>query len=457
MLHLKTKNAMPLITTLKNVVPHAILIGILALALLSCGADSEDVTRSFGPVQFTAADPPSGSTLLSNATLTVSFDGVPKNLRATQGTVSSSTRTATISGPFTVGQLHLTLTWEDGTHTLIYTVEPVPIKIVSVKPPAGSTLLPDAAVTVSFDGVPNNLRVTPGDVQLTGTQATITGPFSRGTLNLAMKWETGTHTLDYTVEFAVPDGMVLITDGEFQMGSDTALANNDEQPVHTIYTDAFYMDTHEVTVGAYREFVQETGHRPPDWSEVARYAPTDEHPIVFVSWHDAMAYAKWAGKRLPTEAEWEKAARGGLVGQQTYPWGDTAPDGTQCNFADKNLKHYWWADRDADDNYAYTAPVKSYRENGYGVYDMAGNVAEWCLDEYDADFYAVSPGRNPVSGIDTLEGILETFSGVQSLRVLRGGSWLVNAQAVRSAARFRLPPSDRSSSVGFRCAKDLPF
>ena len=305
-------------------------------------------------------------------------------------------------------------------------------------------------------GAPKDLRVIPGEVRLVGTTATISGPFPRGKLDLAMKWQTGAHTLDYTVEVAVPDGMVLIREGEFEMGSDTAAANDDEEPIHTVYTDAFYIDTHEVTVAAYRQFVEKTGHRAPDWDQVARYSPTDEHPIVLVSWHDAMAYAKWADKRLPTEAEWEKAARGGHI-QQSYPWGDTAPDGTQCNFADKNLAQYWWADKKADDGYAYTAPVGNYSKNGYGLYDTAGNVAEWCLDEYDAAFYAVSPSKNPVLGIDTLEGIMETFSSVQSLRVLRGGSWLVNAQGVRSAARFRILPSHRNSSVGFRCAKDVPF
>lgn len=441
---------------MKNTITHSILIGTLALAILSCGGDSANVTRDLAPAQFVAANPPGGSTLLSNAILTISFDGVPKNLRVTQGTVSSVNQTVTISGPFTIGLLHLTLIWEGGTRTLIYTVKPVPVKFVSVKPPAGSSLLPDATLTVLFDGVPKHLRVTLGEVRVAGTTATISGPFPRGPLNLAMKWQTGARTLDYTVEFAVPEGMVLITEGEFEMGSDAAEASVDEQPVHTVYTDAFYIDAHEVTVAAYRQFVQETGHRAPDWNEVARYSPTDEHPIVLVSWHDAMTYAKWADKRLPTEAEWEKAARGGHI-QQSYPWGNAAPDGTQCNFADKNLARYWWADKDADDGYAYTAPVEDYPENEYGLYNMVGNVWEWCLDEYDPGFYGVSADANPASGIATLEEIMEAFSSVQSMRVLRGGSWLVNSQAVRNAVRFRLHPSQSSNNIGFRCAKDVSF
>ena len=256
----------------------------------------------------------------------------------------------------------------------------------------------------------------------------------------------------------VPVGMVLIPEGPFDMGSTANNANIDEQPVHTVYMDAFYMDKREVTVRAYRKFVEETGHRAPDWEQVALYSPTDDHPIVFVSWHDAMTYAKWKGKRLPTEAEWEKAARGKLAGK-IYPWGNLAPTvaiaTVKCNFADKNLAHYWWADKDIDDGYAYTAPVGSYPTNGYGLSDMAGNVLEWCLDEYDAGFYEISPSTNPISGADTVAEISDTFASVQSPRVLRGGSWLVNARGIRNAARSLLNPSSTSSSVGFRCAKAL--
>lgn len=255
----------------------------------------------------------------------------------------------------------------------------------------------------------------------------------------------------------VPIGMVLIPEGPFEMGSNAARANTDEQPVHTVYADAFYMDKREVTVRAYRHFVEETGHRAPDWEQVALYSPTDDHPIVFVSWHDAMAYAKWAGKRLPTEAEWEKAARGNLVGQ-AYPWGNAAPAAAKvpCNFADKNLTHYWWADKKVDDGYVYTAPVGRYLANKYGLSDMAGNVSEWCLDEYNPSFYAISPDTNPVSGeTDTVAGISDNFTSIRSPRVLRGGSWLVNALGVRNAVRSVLNPTSTASSVGFRCVKDL--
>ena len=131
------------------------------------------------------------------------------------------------------------------------------------------------------------------------------------------------------------------------------------------------------------------------------------------------------------------------------------PDGKQCNFADKHLAHFWWADKEVDDGHAHTAPVGSYPDNEYSLHDMAGNVWEWCLDEYDAGFYAVSPGTNPVSGIDTLKDIGDTFPSVQSARTLRGGSWLVAMPGMRNAVRFRLDPASMSDSVGFRCVMDL--
>ena len=166
--------------SMKNVITLSVLIGVLTIIILGCGIDSEDEVRDLGPVQFVSVDPPSGSTLLSNATLTVSFSGVPKDLIVTQGVVSLSARTATISGPFAVGALHLTITWEGGVHTLVYEVKPVPVNFVSVNPPSGSLLLPDATLTVSFNGVPKHLRVTPGKVHISGRIATISGPFPRG-------------------------------------------------------------------------------------------------------------------------------------------------------------------------------------------------------------------------------------------------------------------------------------
>ena len=266
----------------------------------------------------------------------------------------------------------------------------------------------------------------------------------------------------------VPDGMVLIPAGEFEMGGDSN--RQDAKPIHTVYVDAFYMDTHEVTLGEYKRFQQETGHRAlPTW--VARFCPTDAYPIVGVSWHDAMAYAKWAGKRLPTEAEWERAARGGLKGKK-YPWGDDAPDGTQCNFADINSdKNH--AALNVDDGHYLNAPVGSYTPNPYGLYDMAGNVWEWCLDAYEPNFYADSPHKNPILGataVDWLQNnvtlptkeslaktnaiawVINNAATIRSNRVLRSGSRACRAEIVQVAFRNNYAPTTRKfNDFGFRC------
>ena len=230
--------------------------------------------------------------------------------------------------------------------------------------------------------------------------------------------------------------MVLIPAGEFQMGNNNG--DSDEKPVHTVYVDAFYMDIYEVTVGQYERFVRETGHRAPNWNDVSAYSPTDRHPIIYVSWYDAMAYAQWAGKRLPTEAEWEKAARGGLVGQK-YPWGNSI-DSSKANYNQK---------------VEGTTPVGSYPPNGYGLYDMAGNVLEWCLDAYDKDSYKNSPRRNPIAGADSITHITNNFTNVKNSRVLRGGSWAVSPEFLRAADRFGGSPSGSDGTVGFRCARTL--
>ena len=259
--------------------------------------------------------------------------------------------------------------------------------------------------------------------------------------------------------------MVLIPAGEFQMGHN---GNGITSSVHSVYVDAFYMDVHEVTVGQYNQFVRETGHRPLP-ANIAEYSPTDRHPVVFVSWHDAMSYAKWADKRLPTEAEWEKAARGGLEGQR-YPWGNTPPDGTQCNFADKNLSKVWdrdatvqlamdfikagddWSNKHVDDGYTYTAPVGSYPANGYGLYDMAGNVLEWCFDAYDENFYASSPRENPIASIIIRDE--NNKITINKLRVGRGGSWFGSAHGMWVTERGAGGISTGTwTTNGFRCAK----
>ena len=243
---------------------------------------------------------------------------------------------------------------------------------------------------------------------------------------------------DATIQFP-PSGteMVFIPAGEFEMGSQDGAP--DEQPVHTVRLSEFYIDKYEVTVGQYRKFVHETGAAFPDWEEVARYAQTDQHPMVNVSWYDAVAYAKWAGKTLPTEAQWEYAARGGLEGK-AYPWGNQALDETKANYEDSNI--------------GKTVHVGSYPANRYGLHDMVGNVWEWCIDEYLADFYETSPGNNPVAG-SPISLLNDGFRKVATRRVVRGGGWDAAARRLRVAYRDGNGPRGKVDSVGFRCVRPI--
>jgi formylglycine-generating enzyme required for sulfatase activity len=269
-------------------------------------------------------------------------------------------------------------------------------------------------------------------------------------------------------------GMVYVPAGEFIMGSSDADVNSvlalcnevrgdcerswyeDEQPQHTVYLDAFYIDETEVTSVQFAQFLNEQGNQEEGgvtWLDIGdencritesggQYQPKtgySDHPVIEVSWYGARAYCQWAGKRLPTEAEWERAARGtdGLM----YPWGNTF-DGTKLNFADKNTS-FDWSDPNWDDGYAGTAPVCSYPDGAspYGALDMAGNVYEWVADWYESGYYVSSPESNPEGPV----------SG--DYRVIRGGSWYDIGTGVRAADRDRRPPIDSISIVGFRCAR----
>ena len=237
------------------------------------------------------------------------------------------------------------------------------------------------------------------------------------------------------------EGMVLIPAGEFRMGTEE-LATNDSKPVHTVYLKAFYIDQREVTVGEYKEFLRATKYARELHSGLSEYSSSDNHPIIGVSWHDAMAYATWAGKRLPTEAEWEKAARGGLKNMR-YPWGNDTIDSAKANYGSI---------------YNGTVAVGSYPPNNYNLYDMAGNVAEWCLDPWDSNFYVNSPTRNPFAGHKSLEATVSDFKSVVGLRVIRGGSWSQNSPPTFwVSGRLKEDSMKRiSMSIGFRCAKDAP-
>ena len=242
--------------------------------------------------------------------------------------------------------------------------------------------------------------------------------------------------------------LVRIPRGNFQMGSAPSVKGrfSSEGPLHHVYTDAFYIGETEVTVGQWRHFIKDTSYDWDKWSLLKQYAPADNFPVVFINWGDAETFCRWLSNReqktyrLPTEAEWEKAARGGLEGKN-YPWGDEKPDGSQCNFADKNTD-FPWTDKSADDGYLYTAPVGSYPPNGYGLYDMAGNVWEWCRDWFDWEYYEKAPARNPKG----------TISGID--RSIRGGSWCNDANIIRCAFRGFLLPVVPSHPRGFRVAME---
>ena len=253
----------------------------------------------------------------------------------------------------------------------------------------------------------------------------------------------------------VPEGMVLIPAGAFKMGSDAAEALPREQPVHTVHVDAFYMDKYEVTNLDYKRFVLanpqwqksripaslHNGNYLKHWAGNNYPSGKQNHPVTYVSWYAAVAYAKWAGKRLPTEAEWEKAARGGKVGLK-YPWGNTISS-ARANYGS---------------NVGDTTVVGKYSANGYGLYDMSGNVWEWCLDAYDADFYFSSPARNPLSDVNTIANIgliLDDYTNIKLSRVLRGGSWFSSARNVRVAPRSNATPTSTLNRIGFRCARSV--
>ena len=244
--------------------------------------------------------------------------------------------------------------------------------------------------------------------------------------------------------------MAHIPAGKFQMGGKGRHAAT---PVHTVYLDGFWIDIYEVTNAQFKTFIDAN----PQWSKdnipneyhngnyLKLWNGSDypngkaNHPVVYVSWYAAMAYAQWVGKRLPTEAEWEKAARGGAVGKR-YVWGDL-PDPSKSNYIHNG-------------NPEYTSPVGNFPPNGYGLYDMGGNVWELCLDEYDAKFYRGSADKNPIAGASDIKAIIENFTDVQTARVARGGSWVTPGPA-HTADRGRDAPTNTNGWLGFRCAKSI--
>ncbi|MDE0019365.1 MAG: formylglycine-generating enzyme family protein [Candidatus Poribacteria bacterium] len=244
--------------------------------------------------------------------------------------------------------------------------------------------------------------------------------------------------------------MVLIPAGEFQMGSND---KTDEKPIHTVYIDAFYMDTYEVTNAQYKMFADanpqwrktriptafHNGNYLKHWNGDNYPSGKGDHPVTYVSWYGAMAYANWVGKRLPTEAEWEKAARGGKSGTR-YPWGNT--------ISSRNANY--------GSHVGGTTAVGNYSPNEYGLYDMAGNVLEWCMDAYYSNFYRSSPDRNPLAGMNTVKNVdlvISDFVNDTASRVVRGGSWIHDEEHLRTAYRNEVSPTLTNTVLGFRCVK----
>jgi formylglycine-generating enzyme len=308
-------------------------------------------------------------------------------------------------------------------------------------------------------------------------------------------------------------GMAYIPAGTFMMGADNDQASPDEYPKHKVTVNSFWMDVTEVTNKQFAEFVEATGYittaeQKPDWEELKKSVPPgtpkpddsllqaasmiflsaneqvnlndysqwwrweiganwrhphgkssdiqgkENYPVVHISYYDALAYCKWAGKRLPTEAEWEWAARGGLV-NNIYPWGDEPveygkPKANTWNGEFPVTNTEW-------DNHFYAAPVMSYSPNGYGLYDMAGNVWEWCSDWYRADYYEMI---NKPEGISNPQGPADSWDPDEPYaqkRSMRGGSFLCNdsyCSGFRVARRMKTTPDSSMEHLGFRCVKD---
>jgi formylglycine-generating enzyme required for sulfatase activity len=270
----------------------------------------------------------------------------------------------------------------------------------------------------------------------------------------------------------------LIPRGTFPMGSpaDEKEANDDEKPQHQVRISAFYLGVTEVTRGQFRRFVDETGYRTEaekdgkgghGWNEETKrfeqdpkytwlnpgFEQTDDHPVVNVSWNDAVAFCEWLSRtegqtyRLPTEAEWEYACRAGTTTK--YSSGDEPESlAAVSNVADGTAKakySAWTGAIAGRDGFVYTAPVAQFRPNGFGLYDMHGNVWEWCRDGYDAEDYKRLPGWNPSGPFQA------------AYRVFRGGSWRFDPRCARSACRGRLEPVRRLFNLGFRLARVQSF
>lgn len=330
--------------------------------------------------------------------------------------------------------------------------------------------------------------------------------------NLPARFSVSTDSINFPAGKFSPQGMVLIKGGEFMMGASDDEGRPDEYPLHKVIIDAFWIDVTEVTNAQFRKFTEATGYittaeRAPVWDDLKKQLPPGtprphdsllvaaslvftpsanpvslrdasqwwrwkkgadwkhpegsgsniegkgNYPVVHISWDDAMAYCKWAGKRLPTEAEWEFAARSGS-GKNKYPWGtEDIESGIpkantwQGSFPYNNTR---W------DRFYRLAPVKSFAPNSFGLYDMAGNVWEWCSDWYRPDYFeqlknqtATNP-KGPTDSYDPMDPAMPK-------KIMRGGSFMCHAsycKGYRVTARMKASPDTGLEHTGFRCVRD---
>ena len=228
----------------------------------------------------------------------------------------------------------------------------------------------------------------------------------------------------------IDSSMVLIPAGEFMMGKDSE-KGYDFSPAHKVIVDSFFMDRHEITNGKYFRFCKETGYKLPEFWNTDIFRSGEDYlnyPVIGINWWDAKKYAQWAGKRLPTEAEWEYAARGGLI-DNDYPNGNK-----------------WTKEKAKQDSIGWNNlidPVEKYEPNGFGLYDMGGNIWEWVSDKYSEDYYKVRATDNPTGPKDG------------DNRVIRSGSWHSGVFCKKVYYRKGLPSNWCDFAVGFRCVKDV--
>ena len=235
--------------------------------------------------------------------------------------------------------------------------------------------------------------------------------------------------------------MILIPAGPFLMGSNDGWPN--ERPEHTVMLNAYSIDQFEVTAGRYQKFIESSKRNlPPTWDDEVAQALSD-HPAVGMTWTDAAAYCKWTDRRLPTEAEWEKAARG--TDGRRYPWGHMQPFVDIANYN----RGFWVSEaitlvpvNSGLEGMSVRHGLKEGGKSSYGLFHMAGNAAEWVADWYDREYYQKSFNKNP------------TGLAIGEKRVIRGGSWADLPTALRVTARFSAEPDFEDRTIGFRCAMD---